>query len=289
MNIWDDLKIQYKIGGVTEKLIYWNVALFALPYVIQGLLSLFSIDFPFLNIFSLSSDPMDLTWKPWSIFTYAFFHGGFFHLLFNLIVLHFVSQLFITFFTQKQLLSLYMLGALVAGFFFLVSYLIFPRFSGTKIPLVGASGAVSAILFGVALYAPHMQIRLLLIGMVRLWHIAMVLFTLDLIRLSGANAGGHLAHIGGAFIGYIFAVQLKKGNDITGYMTATIDYLSNIFKPKPKIPFKKVHKNSAVTSVNVKQKDKKQQQIDEILDKISKSGYDSLSKDEKEFLFKSKD
>lgn len=284
---FDDLKLQYRIGGVPEKLIFWNVALFAIPFVLQGILSLFNINFNFEQYVSMSSNPIDLLWKPWSIVTYAFFHAGFFHILSNLIVFHFSSRLFMTFFTQKQLLSVYLQGAIFGALFFLISYFIFPRFSGMNAPMVGASAAVNAVLFAIAIYAPQMQIRLLLIGNVRLWHIALIFFILDLIRLSGTNAGGHIAHIGGVFLGYLFVNQLKNGKDITKWLTNTIEYFMNLGKPKS-TPFKKVYKtdqNGQGSNVSTR-KSENQQKIDAILDKISQSGYDSLSKAEKEFLFK---
>lgn len=286
MNILKDLKQQYLMGGVTEKLIYWNVALFAIPFALQGILSLFTITFNFLHYVNLSSHPGELIWKPWSILTYSFFHEDFFHILFNLLVLNFCARLFLTFFTQKQLLSLYLMGGIFSGLIFIIGFLIFPRFTDITIPLIGSSGAVMAVLFGVTTYAPHMQIRLLLIGNVKLWHIAIVLFFLDLIRLSGSNAGGHIAHLGGALFGYLYSTQLKNGSDITKPFTSFVDGLVNIFRGRKSTPFKKVHKNETYSKPKPAPKDKTQQQIDEILDKISKSGYDSLTKEEKEFLFK---
>jgi membrane associated rhomboid family serine protease len=285
MRFLDDLKLQYKIGGVPEKLIYWNVALFAIPFVLQGLLSLFNIGFNFSQYVSMNSNPADLLWKPWSIITYSFFHASFFHILSNLIILHFSSRLFLTFFTQKQLLGVYLQGAIFGALFFMTSYYIFPRFSGVNAPMVGASAAVNAVLFAVAIYAPQMQVRLLLIGNVRLWHIALVFFILDLIRLSGTNVGGHIAHIGGVLLGYFFIIQIKKGQDITQWVSATIEYFTSIGKPKP---LRKVYKaaNPATYSKTTAHKTPNQKQIDAILDKISQSGYDSLSKEEKEFLFK---
>lgn len=286
MSILKELKQHYILGGVTEKLIYWNVALFAIPWIIKGLLSLFGIGFNFTDYISLSSNPSDLAWKPWSIISYAFFHADIFHILFNLIILNFVGRLFLTFFTQKQLLSLYLMGAIFAGLIYILSYLFFPALSNQLVTLVGASGAIMAVLFAVSSYAPHMQIRLLLIGNIKLWHMAVFYLAIDLISLSYTNVGGHIAHLGGALFGYLYASQLKKGTDITKGFTSLMDSIVNLFKAKKNTPFKKVHKNTIYTKPKPSPKDKSQQQIDEILDKISKSGYDSLTKDEKEFLFK---
>lgn len=286
MNFLDEIKQQYHLGGVTEKLIYWNVALFAIPWVLTGVLSLFNINIGFISYVSLSSNPADLLWKPWSIFTYAFFHADIFHILFNLIILNFVGRLFLTFFTQKQLLSLYFMGLIFAGFIYILSYLIFPALANQVVTLIGASGAIMAVLFGVATYAPQMQIRLLLIGNIRLWHIAVFYLVIDLISLSFSNVGGHIAHLGGAFFGYLYVNQLRRGIDITKSFTTFMDTFVNLFKKKSSTPFKKVHKSGTYTKPKPVTKDKSQQQIDDILDKISKSGYDSLTKEEKEFLFK---
>ena len=286
MNFLDEIKQQYRLGGVTEKLIYWNVALFAIPWILTGILSLFGIQLGFMNYVSLSSNPTDLLWKPWSIFTYAFFHADIFHILFNLIILNFVGRLFLTFFTQKQLLSLYFMALIFAGLIYILSYLFFPALANQVVTLIGASGAIMAVLFGVATYAPQMQVRLLLIGNIRLWHIAVFYVVVDLISLSFSNVGGHIAHLGGALFGYLYASQLQKGNDLTKGFSSFMDWVVNLFQQNHKTPFKKVHKNNSYTQQKHAVKDKSQQQIDEILDKISQSGYDSLTKEEKEFLFK---
>lgn len=286
MSLLKDLKQQYILGGVTEKLIYWNIFLFAVPWISRGILSLFGINFDFLPFISLSSNPADLLWKPWTVISYAFFHAGILHILFNLIILNFVSRLFMTYFTQKQLLSLYLLGAIFAGFVYIASYLVFPTLIRQEATMIGASGAVMTVLFAVATFAPYMEIRLLLIGNVKMWHIALVYLIIDLISLSSANVGGHIAHLGGALFGYLFSSQIKNGTDITKTFTGFMDYLVNFFSGSKKTTFKKVHRNVAYSVPKPTPKNKSQQQIDVILDKISKSGYDSLTKEEKEFLFK---
>ena len=292
MTIFDDLKLQYRTGGIAQKLIYWNVGLFAVPYIFFGLLSLFGVQINFLHYVSLDSLPASLLWKPWSIITYAFFHSGLLHLFFNMIVLHFSTRLFTTYFNQKQLLGLYILGGIFAGLIYILSYFVLPVFQLSSSTLVGASGAIMAILFATVTYNPFMEMRLMFIGRVKLWHIALVLIAVDLIQLPLSNSGGHLAHLGGALFGYIFMSLLKKGTDLTEGVTKILNFFANTTqRKKAKSPFKKVHKNfnpiSKSEGSKIVKKDKTQQQIDEILDKISASGYDSLSKDEKDFLFRS--
>lgn len=297
MSIIDDLKMEYRTGGITQKLIFWNVGLYVIPLLIFSILTLFEIQLPFLrwdwdkvnDWLSLSSNPADLIWKPWSLILYAFLHGGFLHLLFNMLMLFFSGRLFLTFFTQKQLLGVYILSAIFAGLIFILSFNTLPLLiasGGSK--MVGASAAIMAILVATAAYAPDYQVRLLLIGTVRLWHIAIVFVLLDLIQASGSNSGGHLSHLAGALFGFLYIKLLKNGTDLSKGVSVVLDFLTDFFKPRKSAPFKKVHKNNIRTASTApkKSKDITQKQIDDILDKISKSGYDSLTKEEKEFLFK---
>lgn len=292
MTIIDDLKLQYRTGGIAQQLIFWNVGLFAIPAITFGILSLFGINIDYLYYVSLDSLPWSLAWKPWSIITYSVFHSGIFHLFFNMIVLHFATRLFITYFNQKQLLGLYILGGVFAGLVYILSYLVLPIFDNTSSTLVGASGSIMAILFAAVTYNPYMELRLILIGRVKLWHIAVVLIALDLIQLPRENTGGHLAHLGGALFGYIFVTLLRNGTDLTDGVTKIINFFVNKTQNnKQKTPFKKVYNNynpaPTASESRILKKDKTQQQIDEILDKISASGYDTLSKEEKDFLFRS--
>lgn len=288
MNILDDLKMQYKLGGIVNKLIYWNVACFLISFVLPGILRIFNVDLNVLQYVSLSSNPSDLLWKPWSLISYAFFHFDFFHILFNMLVLNFASQLFLTFFTQKQFLGLYLLAAIFGGAVFMGTYYLM----NMDAPIVGASAAIMAVLMAVTSYQPLMEVRLLLIGRVKLWHITAVLLILDLMQLRLENMGGHISHLAGALFGFVFIKALRKGTDMSLIVTKFISFFANGFGTKPSTPFKKVHKNynkpvEKRTTSRIVTKDKTQQQIDEILDKISQSGYDSLTKEEKDFLFKS--
>lgn len=285
-SILDDLKMQYKFGGITQKLIYLNIACFLISYVVFGLLRLVGIDINFLQYVSLSSDPMDLMWKPWSIVSYSFFHSDFFHIFFNLIILNFSSQMFLTFFNQKQLLGLYLLSGIFSGVVFVFSF----YFMNIISPIVGASGAIMAILVAVTTYQPLMNVRLLFIGNVKLWHVTVVILLIDLLQIRSENSGGHIAHLAGAFFGFIFIKLLHNGTDLSKIVSNVLDFFVNLFTKSPSTPFKKVHRNYKKPTVNVASKivtkDKTQQQIDEILDKISRSGYDCLTTEEKEFLFK---
>ena len=281
MNILDDIKLQYKTGGMVQKLIFWNIGCCLLSLVFFYSFSVVKFQIP--TWIALSSDFGTFIRTPWTLITFNFFHAGFLHLIFNLMVLHFSGRLFSTYFTDKQLLGVYVLGGIFSGITFVLSYI----FIGKAGLLVGASGAIMAILIATATYAPFMLLRIPLIGIVKLWHVAFVILLVDLIQMPLDNTGGHLAHLGGALFGFIYIKLLQSGKDITKPFLALLDTFANLFKPKKKTPFKKVHRNTTKKVVNsFTEKDITQKQIDDILDKISKSGYDSLTKEEKEFLFK---
>ena len=282
MNIIDDLKLQYKTGGMVQKLIFWNIGLF----IVFSLLDLFlkNLNFNYFDVVALPSAIHEFIVKPWTLVTFNFFHAGIVHLIFNMLILHFSGRLFNTYFMDKQLLGVYILGGIFSGMMYLGAYF----FIGKASVLVGASGAIMAILIATATYAPFMLLRIPLLGVVKLWHIAFVILFIDLIQLPLQNTGGHLAHLGGAFFGFIYIKILQSGTDLTKPFSLFLDAIANLFQPKNKIPFKKVHRNTtkSVVSSFESKKDVTQKQIDDILDKISKSGYDSLTKEEKEFLFK---
>ncbi|WP_338408631.1 rhomboid family intramembrane serine protease [uncultured Flavobacterium sp.] len=285
-SIIDDLKMQYKFGGITQRLIYWNVTCFLISLVFFYQFSVGVFYFP--NWIALSSDPSVFILKPWTLLTYAFLHDGFGHIFFNMIVLNFSSTLFLTFFTQKQLLGLYVLSLIFAGLAFVSGYY-FLNFAAS---IVGASAAIMAILVATTTYQPLMNVRLLLIGNVKLWHITLVILVIDLMQIRVENTGGHIAHLAGAFFGYLFVVLLRNGNDLSTIVSNIIDFFVNLFGKSKSTPFKKVHKNykkSIEKPISkIITKDKTQQQIDEILDKISRSGYECLTKEEKDFLFKAR-
>lgn len=284
MNILDDLKMQYKLGGIAHRLIYWNVACFLISLIFFYQFKNGSFNFP--SWIALNTESSNFLFYPWTFLTYSFFHDGFFHLLFNMMVLNFASSLFLTYFTQKQFFGLYVLSAIFAGLSFVLGYYFF----NISASIVGASAAIMAVLVAVTTYQPLMSVRLLLIGNVKLWHITAVILILDLMQFRLDNMGGHISHLSGALFGFVFIKLIQNGTDLSKMVSSVISFFTNLVKRSPATPFKKVHKNytqpieKRVSKIVTK--DKTQQQIDEILDKISQSGYDSLTKEEKEFLFK---
>ena len=284
ISIIDDLKMQYKLGGITQRLILWNIACFIISLLFFYQFKVGAFDFP--NWVALSSNPSNFIRNPWTFLTYAFLHDGFGHIFFNMIILNFSSTLFLTFFTQKQLLGLYVLSAIFAGIIFVTGF----YFLNLSSSIVGASAAIMAILVAATTYQPLMNVRLLLIGNVKLWHITLIIILIDLMQVRLDNSGGHIAHLAGAFFGFIYIKLLESGTDLSKIVSNVIEFFVNLFQKSSSKPFKKVHKNYKrpieKTTSKIIAKDKTQQQIDEILDKISKSGYDCLTKEEKEFLFK---
>ncbi len=291
MNWQDKLRYRYNLANIVEKLIVINIAMFILTFAVNTIAFLltgnqFSTGF-LTEWLSFPKDLLDFAIRPWSIITYAFMHAGIFHILSNMIILYFSGQFFLTFYSPKRLVNFYILGAIFGALIFSLSYNIFPAFQGTgKSYLIGASASVMAVLVGVATKAPNMQVRLSIFGNLKLWWIASFLVVVDFIQIPFGNPGGHLAHLGGALLGYIYTKQLDKGNDIGAWIEDSINWFSNFFKTSKSPKMKTVHKSKTKAKSQKSTPNKaKQEKVDQILDKISKSGYDSLTKAEKDFLF----
>ena len=225
--------------------------------------------------------------RPWTIITYMFLHEGFFHILFNLIMLYFGGILFTEYLGEKRLLWTYLTGGIVGGLFYMISFNIFPAFAQVKdiSMALGASASVLAIIVATATYIPDFTVQLLLFGRVKLKYVAIAFVAIDLLSIQSGNPGGHIAHLGGAFWGFIYAYTLRNKTDLYRFIHHS-SYKSR-FKTKrsQKSEYQEPGKPLSDEEYNI-QKLKRQQKIDAILDKISKSGYSSLSKEEKEFLFK---
>ncbi len=288
MSLKQDLKYRFARLNIAEKIIAVNVVLFILPYLIRTILFLFKAPTgSFLSWVELHRDITQLLYKPWTLVTYGFFHAGLWHILFNMIMLFFASRIFLNLFNGRRFLNVYFLGIIAGGLAFLLSYNVFPAFLTKQSMLIGSSAGVMAVLIFVCTYIPNQEVRLIFFNL-KLWWIGAFFVVMDLIQIPVSNAGGHIAHLGGALLGYMYARQLSKGNDIGEGFAKLVDRITNIFKPRTKSPLKTVHKKApkAKATSNVSMKDIQQKKIDDILDKISKSGYESLTKEEKDFLFR---
>ncbi|MGJ8745637.1 rhomboid family intramembrane serine protease [Polaribacter sp.] len=280
MNFITDLKNRFQKGTIVEQLIYINLAVFVITLLLGVINGLYNEQTNFIvQWFSLDDNYTSLITKPWTIITYGFMHDGFLHILFNLIAFYFLGNLFLEYFKKKELLTFYLLGTFFGGILYLLSQNYFPVFSGSSSSLVGASAGISAIFIGIATYIPNYQLNIRFIGFVKLWYLAAIWVGLDLLGLIGNNGGGHFAHLGGSLFGFLYV------NYASNNKTNFLDSFFNLFKKKRK-PLHTVYKSENRSTKKQPTTGFNQQKIDAILDKISKSGYDTLTKEEKDFLFK---
>lgn len=278
MSLTTDIKYKLSQLNILEKIIAVNVVIFLVGLIFRS----------GIRWFELPSDFFTALVNPWSIVSYAFVHYDFIHLLFNMLWLYVIARMFLNLFKPKTALNIYFLGAISGGAMFLLGYALLPGFFGGNSSLVGASAAVRALLIFLCAYMPNQDVRVFTFN-IKLWHIGAAIVVLDVVGLFGGNAGGNLAHLGGALLGYVYAKQLVKGTDIGSGFERMADSITNIFKSSKKGPLKTVHKNKSKVG-GYKKSDfsqfNNQKKIDVILDKISKSGYDSLTAEEKELLFR---
>ena len=285
-HIITDLKEAFRRGNVFIQLIYINVGIFVATALINILLQLFNRSAA--GIFELLALPASFTrfiLQPWSLFTYMFMHAGFMHILFNMLWLYWFGGLFLTFFSERQLGGLYLLGGIAGAVLFLVAYNIFPYFRTVAAYsyLMGASASVMAIVFAVSFYRKDLEIGLFLIGRIKLIYLALFTFVIDLLAITSTNAGGHIAHIGGALFGIWFAARIKEGKDLTAPMNRLLDWVVNLGKRKPKM--RVTYKRPETDYEYNARKHRETVDLDAILDKLKRSGYESLSAEEKKKLF----
>lgn len=302
-SIINQIKGQFKSGSMNLKLIMVNVGVFIALLLIAVFLKFFIEGFSPLGYLAASSSFSELLFHPWTIITYMFSHSldGIGHLFWNMLLLYFMGNFFESILGGKKLLSVYLVGGIAGLLFFLFGYNYLPalaEFEGGS--LVGASAAVTAIFVAIGVYTPNYEIRLPLINQsFKLIHIVIFFVLLDFIRLQASigvvngNTGGWLAHIGGAVFGFVYASRLKKGKNILSGFEKLLDNIIGIFRPRPNLKVKysrkKKQKDNTVPRDDYQYNNDKvenQKRIDSILDKISKSGYESLSKAEKDFLFR---
>lgn len=284
--IFTNLKRTFQSGNILSKLIYINVGLFILIRLASVLFMLFNVQgVPFLQYLQLPASPELLLFRPWTLFTYMFTHFDFLHILFNMIWLYWFGGLFLNFFSERQLGGLYILGGLAGAVLFVLAYNIFPYFQNVVSfsYLMGASASVMAIVFAVSFYRKDLEINLFLIGRIKLIYLAIFTLVIDLLAMTSDNAGGHIAHIGGALFGMWFASRIRNGKDLTAPMNRLIDWFVNLGKRKPKM--RVTYKRSETDYEYNARKHQESVDLDTILDKLKRSGYESLSAEEKKRLF----
>ncbi|WP_421917957.1 rhomboid family intramembrane serine protease [Marinifilum sp.] len=291
-NIWEGIKNSFKQGSHLTKLIYINLSVYLLILVLRilTLLTKSNLEDLVTNLLMVPADPANIITQPWSVFTYMFLHTDFLHILMNMLWFFWFGKIFLTYLDQKKLLSVYLIGGLTGAAVYIFAYNLFPALQDVKhiSYALGASASVMAVVFAVVSYAPNHNIHLMFLGPVKIKFVALFFIVTDLLYLSeNVNIGGHIAHLGGAFYGWLFISQLRKGKDISGGFNSIMDSFFNLFRREKKMKVSYKNTRNMTDEQYNKSKQVNQDELNRILEKIAKSGYDSLSKTEKEILFKS--
>lgn len=289
----EDIKARFRSNNPLTRLILINVVIF----VVLGLLRIFTFlsgeagpmvateSFLFRNL-ALPLSFSGLLHHPWTLISYMFTQQGIFHLFWNMVNLFWFGQILADFTHARKLSPIYLLGGIAGGLIAILFVTIVPAFAGVQgAPLIGASAGVTAIIVAAAALVPNYSMNLMFIGEVKLIYVAAAVIFIDVLDVASyANIGGNMAHLGGALFGYCYIILYKRGTDLTKPLLAFSDRISGLFSGKPTM--KVVHSRPMTDEAYNTQKVANQQQVDAILDKISRSGYESLTKAEKEILFK---
>ena len=276
-----DIKDKLSRLHVLEKIILINTTVFVVDAIVKGFSS-FS-DFSLLHWFSLSNDFWQVLLNPWTVFSYGFLHYNFGHLFFNMLVLYVLTQTFSNLFTSQLSLKLYLLGIFSGAMAFMLATMLIPSALNINGPLLGASAGVRACILFLCCYMPNKPVGFFTFRF-KLKYLGVVMVLLDLPGLFSINSGGTIAHIGGYFMGFLYARQIQRGTEPAKFFDSILDFF------KTQNSLKTVHKTTSKTFGGQSKQEfdsfTHQKQIDMILDKISKSGYDSLTQEEKDFLFR---
>ena len=294
MGIIDDIKRNYLQGSMLLRLIFINIGVFVLLHLLAIVAMLFNVGSDVLQWVELPSDLKMLLSRPWTLVTYMFAHYGLLHILFNMLWLYWLGRIFMEYFSAKQLTGVYLLGGLGGAVLYLLAYNLLPHLAGSHGWLIGASASVIAVVVAAAVYAPDYKIGLLFIGEVALKWVAIVTVVIAVIGLEGGNIGGNIAHIGGAVVGAWFALRIKSGRDITRPLNACIDAVVGLFNgrsfkvPQFKRPQRSRQEAAPSRSTGSHRPDDlvSEEELDVILGKIKVAGYDALTDEEKDKLFK---
>ncbi len=285
MDIINDIKSTFKYGSVLTRLIYINIGVFLLLKILGVFFYLAGQPYLLIDWLSVPSNINALIRQPWTLVTYMFLHAGFIHLLFNILGLYWFGKLFLYRLDGEKLLSIYLLGGLAGAALYVVSYNLFPAFKSVHGLLLGASASIFAILVAIAFYDPDREIMVPLIGSFKLKYVTAFYLLLSVIGISSSNPGGNIAHLGGAAWGWFYIHQLQKGKNMGTGLNKLMEKLTKLFKPKSHLTV--THKQPPRDDYEYnRQRNMQQEEINRILDKIAKSGYNTLSSKEKELLFK---
>ena len=298
----DNLRSRYAAATVPVRFVMVNVAVFVIVRVLALVCLLFAVDaMPAIELLEMPSNPVKFLHQPWSVISYMFLHYDVMHILFNMLWLYWFGAMFHQIFGTRRFVGLYFLGGIGGALLYMLAYNVLPLFSSTEGLLLGASASVLAIVAATAVRQPDYKVGLLFFGQISLKWIAIVTIFIDMISIGSSNAGGHIAHLGGALVGAAFALADRRGTDITAWFNRAIDWIVNLTRRRPRVKVGNFH-NSPFTRTKQQPRTDKQQyerdngrrnsmtpaeeaEMDEILKKIKLSGYSSLTAEEKRRLF----
>ena len=298
----DNLRGRFAAATVPVRFVMVNVAVFVIVRVLALVCLLFAVDAtPAIELFEMPSNPVKFLHQPWSVISYMFLHYDVMHILFNMLWLYWFGAMFHQIFGTRRFVGLYFLGGIGGALLYMLAYNVLPLFSSTEGLLLGASASVLAIVAATAVRQPDYKVGLLFFGQISLKWIAIVTIFIDVISIGSSNAGGHIAHLGGALTGAAFALADRRGTDITAWFNRAIDWIVNLTRRRPRVKVGNFH-NSPFTRTKQQPRTDKQQyerdngrrhtmtpaeeaEMDEILKKIKLSGYSSLTAEEKRRLF----
>lgn len=307
MDIIEQLKRTYRAGSMLTRLIYINAAVWVVLRLLVLVPMMLGVDStPWLQWVEVPSAPATLLRRPWTVLTYMVAHYDVLHILFNMLWLYWLGRIFMEYFNGKQLAGLYVLGGLGGALFYLAGYNLLPAFADHQSYMLGASAAVIAIVTGIAVVKPDYKIRLLFLGDISLKWVAIVTVGIDLLSLTDVNAGGHLAHVGGALTGLAFGLCMRRGHDITRPVNAVLDALSNLWQSlrrgSARLKGRTRRQSQPGTADSRRRAEEKfrkataqqqrnqggvtEEELDAVLDKIKRSGYGSLTEHERDVLFR---
>jgi membrane associated rhomboid family serine protease len=284
-NFIEEIKYQMTHGSMTNRLVIYNVSVFAIILILQASMSLLVSNMQIAEfIFTLDTNFLGFIKKPWGIFTSIFSHFGLWHLIFNMLFLYFSGQLFEQIFDKRRLWQTYVFGGIAGGILEIAAHYLFPSFQNSDNVVVGASGSVMAIFTALAFHSPNIRVNLFGVFPVKIYFIAIFFLLNDLIGISNSSDNvAHFAHLGGAIFGLISIQSLHSKNNILNVLGDFFERLKKLFSSRGN---SKISKSKFKTDEEYNlDKKKRQEKTDAILDKISKSGYESLTKEEKDFLF----
>jgi membrane associated rhomboid family serine protease len=288
MGIWNEIVKTFRTGNNLIRLIYINIGVFLLITLISiiGFLLRNELSSGLVSLLSVPADLKALLLRPWSLFTYMFTHKDILHILFNMLWLYWFGKIFLEYLDQRKLVAVYLLGGVSGAVLYVLSFNIFPAFTdlvGVSVA-IGASASVMAVVVAISAYVPDYSINLFLLGRIKIKYMALGIIILTSVVDFSVNSGGKLAHIGGALFGYFYTMGIRKGKDPGKGFNSILDFFATLFRPRKKL--KVTHKKPVTDLDYNRMKAENQTRINSILDKISKGGYDSLTREEKEILFR---